>query len=135
MVSCPRSPTGSVLYLDCNSQGNPRKPLNLRSHQSGRFWDVRLHYDHYPNNPINFWALSFCQEHNMIAARGSLLICFIIYPYLCAGKADSSNCRTRYVHFSSRLTGWNAIKSRVNQLGMYCLERNLTFTPADANST
>ena len=25
---------------------------------------------------------------------------------------------TRYVHFASRLTGWNAIKSRVNQLGL-----------------
>lgn len=25
---------------------------------------------------------------------------------------------TRYVHFTSRLTGWNAIKSRVNQLGL-----------------
>lgn len=25
---------------------------------------------------------------------------------------------TRYVHFASRLTGWNAIKSRVEQLGL-----------------
>ena len=25
---------------------------------------------------------------------------------------------TRYVHFASRLTGWNAIKSRVSQLGL-----------------
>ena len=25
---------------------------------------------------------------------------------------------TRYVHFASRLTGWNAIKSRVEQLGI-----------------
>jgi homocitrate synthase len=24
----------------------------------------------------------------------------------------------RYVHFASRLTGWNAIKSRVEQLGL-----------------
>ena len=25
---------------------------------------------------------------------------------------------SRYVHFASRLTGWNAIKSRVEQLGL-----------------
>ena len=25
---------------------------------------------------------------------------------------------SRYVHFTSRLTGWNAIKSRVEQLGL-----------------
>ena len=25
---------------------------------------------------------------------------------------------TRYVHFASRITGWNAIKSRVEQLGL-----------------
>jgi isopropylmalate/homocitrate/citramalate synthase len=25
---------------------------------------------------------------------------------------------TRYVHFASRITGWNAIKSRANQLGV-----------------
>lgn len=25
---------------------------------------------------------------------------------------------TRYVHFASRLTGWNAIKSRAEQLGI-----------------
>jgi homocitrate synthase len=25
---------------------------------------------------------------------------------------------TRYIHFASRLTGWNAIKSRVEQLGL-----------------
>ena len=25
---------------------------------------------------------------------------------------------TRYVHFASRLTGWNAVKTRVGQLGL-----------------
>ena len=32
---------------------------------------------------------------------------------------------TRYVHFASRLTGWNAIKSRVEQLGLHMTDEQI----------
>jgi homocitrate synthase len=34
---------------------------------------------------------------------------------------------TRYVHFASRLTGWNAIKTRVGQLGLSLTDEQIKF--------
>lgn len=37
---------------------------------------------------------------------------------------------TRYVHFASRLTGWNAIKTRVSQLGLEMSDEQVKFVTA-----
>jgi homocitrate synthase len=41
----------------------------------------------------------------------------------------------RYVHFASRLTGWNAIKSRVEQLGLSMTDDQVKEVYVDSEST
>lgn len=41
---------------------------------------------------------------------------------------------SRYVHFTSRLTGWNAIKSRVEQLGLKMTDEQVKLLYVPFNS-
>ncbi|KAL9073603.1 MAG: hypothetical protein Q9161_002845 [Pseudevernia consocians] len=67
------------------------------------------------NVPFNNYITGFCAFTHKAGIHAKAILANPT-TYEIINPADFG--MTRYVHFTSRLTGWNAIKSRVNQLGL-----------------
>lgn len=67
------------------------------------------------NVPFNNYITGFCAFTHKAGIHAKAILANPT-TYEIIDPADFG--MTRYVHFASRLTGWNAIKSRVNQLGL-----------------
>ena len=67
------------------------------------------------NVPFNNYITGFCAFTHKAGIHAKAILANPT-TYEIINPADFG--MTRYVHFASRLTGWNAIKSRVNQLGL-----------------
>lgn len=67
------------------------------------------------NVPFNNYITGFCAFTHKAGIHAKAILAS---PSTYEVINPSDFGMTRYVHFTSRLTGWNAIKSRVNQLGL-----------------
>jgi homocitrate synthase len=67
------------------------------------------------NVPFNNYITGFCAFTHKAGIHAKAIL-NMPSTYEIINPADFG--MSRYVHFASRLTGWNAIKSRVEQLGL-----------------